>query len=312
MTETQITYSIVIPVFNSQKSLKELVSEIKSVFLKVNNTFEIIFIDDSSTDNSWNILQEIKKNNTDIPIILIQLTQNFGQHKATLCGIDFSRGKYIITMDDDLQILPEEIIKLIAKQEENPDIDLIYGYYKNKKHSSLRNAGSKLFTKSTKLFREAKKSGSSFRLFKSTLRKQLEFARYRDFIYLDELLLWITGKIDFVCVKHHKRKYNKSGYSFRKLFSIGSHLILFSSSKPIQLMIIVGFLLSFISFGTGIFFIYRKMFHNVPMGYTSIIVAILFSTSILLISLGIIAGYLNAIFIQINKKPTYLTKTIIK
>lgn len=311
MVNVNHKYSVVVPVFNSQDSLSELFSGIQNTFNELNKSFEVIFVDDYSTDKSWNTLQNIKKENTGSSIILIQLAGNFGQHKATLCGLDFSNGEYIITIDDDLQTPPEEIKKLIRKQQTNPELDLIYGYYSNKAHSQLRNFGSNLIN-TKKLFREAKKNGSSFRIFKSKLTKKFELAQYRNFVYLDELLLWSTGKVDFVEVIHQKRVYKKSGYSFFKLFSIGSHLMLYGSSTPIKLMIYVGFFFSLLSFATGIVFIYRKLFHNVPMGYTSLIVAILFSTSLLLFSLGIIASYLNDIFIQINKKPTYLTKTIIK
>ncbi len=306
-----MTYSVIVPVFNSCNSLPELYSGITETFDKLNESFEVIFIDDNSKDNSWDTLQSIKSENPDSNITLIQLTENFGQHKATLCGIDFSKGNFIITIDDDLQTPPKEIAKLVAQQKKNQNIDLIYGYYSDRRHSPIRNIGSKVIN-SGKLFRQAKKSGSSFRIFKGELRKKLELAQYRNFIYLDELLLWSTGKIDFVKVEHHKRKYNQSGYSLSKLFSIGSHLMLFSSSVPIKLMIYLGFFFSLISFMAGILFIYRKLIHDVPMGYTSIMVGIFFSTSILLLSMGIIAGYLNAIFFQINKKPTYLTKTIIK
>jgi len=311
MESTNPKYSVIVPVYNSQDSLTELFSGIQNTFNKLNETYELVFVDDSSSDNSWNILQKIKKENLDASIILIQLAENFGQHKATLCGLDFSNGDYIITIDDDLQTPPKEIMKLIIFQKKNPDIDLIYGYYPDKKNLTFRNIGSKIIN-SGKIFRQAKKSGSSFRIFKGELRKKLELAQYRNFIYLDELLLWSTGKIDFVEVEHNKRKYNKSGYSLPKLFSIGSHLMLFSNSTPIKIMIYVGFFFSLLTFITGLFFIYRKLIHNVPMGYTSLIVAILFSTSILLLSLGIIASYLHDIYIHINKKPTYLTKTIIK
>jgi len=311
MIDKTITYSVVVPIFNSQNSLLELFTSIKNTFIEINETFEIIFVDDNSRDNSWNILQTIKTENPNNAITLIQLAENFGQHKATLCGIDFSNGDYIITIDDDLQTPPEEIKKLISKQKENPEIELIYGFYTHKAHSNLRNIGSKIIN-TKKLFREAKKNGSSFRIFKSKLAKKLEIAQYRNFVYIDELLLWSTGKVDFVDVVHQKRIYNKSGYSFTKLFSIGSHLMLFGSSLPIRLMIYLGFFFSLISFMAGIHFIYRKLMHNVPMGYTSLIVAIFFSTSLLLLSLGVIASYIHDIYIQINKKPTYLTKTIIK
>ncbi len=309
--ETAITYSVVVPVYNSSESLVELFSEIKKVFTQINETFEVIFVDDSSKDDSWKILQRTKSENKEEKITLIQLTENFGQNKATLCGIDFSIGKYIITIDDDLQTPPSEILKLINHHKENPDIELIYGFYPNKKHSPVRNIGSKMMN-INKLFRHSNKSGSSFRIIKSKLRDKLELAQYKNFVFIDELLLWSTGKVDFVEVEHHKRKYNKTGYTIPKFFSISKNLMIFSTSVPIKLMIFFGTFLSIISFLAGVFFIYRKLIHNVPMGYTSVIVSILFSTSIILLALGIIANYINAVFIQLNKKPTYLTKKVIK
>src|ERR1700752_3305226 len=107
--------SIVVPVFNSEKTLTELYTRINSAFENEKKQYQLIFIDDGSKDGSWEILKKLKENNPD-KITLIQLTKNYGQHNAIICGFNYSKGDFIVTMDDDLQHPPEEISKLIAKQ----------------------------------------------------------------------------------------------------------------------------------------------------------------------------------------------------
>src|SRR5690348_11028641 len=99
-------YSVVVPVFNSEKTLWELCTRIETTFHKINASFEIILVNDFSHDNSWNVIKEIKQKFGD-ELTAIHLRRNFGQHKALLCGFQFARGEYIITMDDDLQFFPE-------------------------------------------------------------------------------------------------------------------------------------------------------------------------------------------------------------
>jgi len=105
-------FSVVVPVFNSQDSLEELFNQIKVVFEQLQKSFEVIFVDDGSTDNSWTVLQKVKENNVE-QVKAIKLNRNFGQHNATVCGFSFAKGKSIITLDDDLQNPPAEIPKLI-------------------------------------------------------------------------------------------------------------------------------------------------------------------------------------------------------
>ena len=128
---------------------------------------------------------------------------------------------------------------------------------------------------------------------------------------VDELLLWYTNNINFKQVEHHKRKEKKSGYSFTKLFKLAVNITIYYTAVPLKIMIYGGFISSLISFFFGIYFIARKIIFNVPLGYTSIIVAILFSTSIILFSLGIIGEYLSRIYMVQNKKPPYSIKKIL-
>jgi undecaprenyl-phosphate 4-deoxy-4-formamido-L-arabinose transferase len=306
-----IEYSIVIPVYNSSKGLKELYQEIKVAFKDISESYETIFIDDFSQDESWKTLQEIKIENPESNITIISLTRNFGQHKTTLCGIDKSKGDFIITIDDDLQIPPKEIKKLIEKQKEK-DFDLVYGSFKDKKHSKIKNIGSDLVQTQSEIQIENNLKGSSFRLFKAKLKENFGYHKHRTKLFIDELLLWNTGYISAVEVEHNNRKYETSSYSFNKLINLGFSFIMYATTIPLKFIIILGFIGSISSFTLGLRFVYRRIFFDVPLGYTSIIVTILFSTSLILLIFGVLGRYLNELYILLNKKPPYLINKIIK
>lgn len=302
-------FSVIIPVYNSEQTLQELFLGIKNTFEKLGKSYEVITVEDGSSDNSWKVLESIKKEYPSL-ITIIRLAKNYGQHNATLCGFDHASGKLLITIDDDLQINPSEIEKLCAKYDES-EADLIYGFYKRKHHSPFRNLGSKFLKKSSKQLFKAPGEGSSFRLIKIELAKKI-LNHLQNFVFVDELLLWYTDNIDFVEVKHEKRRFKRSGYSYIKLFKIFTNIIIYYTAVPLKLMTYGGFILSVISFLLGIRFIIRKLLHNVELGYTSLIVTILFSTSLILLCLGIIGEYLRRIYTVQNKKPPYSIKKIVK
>ena len=198
-------YSVVIPVYNSELSLRELFDGIREVFTGLSAEFEVIFVDDGSRDNSWQVLQQLKKEHPET-IVAITLAKNFGQHNATLCGFSFAKGQFIISIDDDLQIPPAEIRKLIICQEEN-EADVVYGYFgPGKQHSVIRNAGSRLTKKTSVVMTGGPGEGSSFRLIRSDLVKKI-LNHHQNFIYLDEVILWYTDSIAFEKVEHRKRKH---------------------------------------------------------------------------------------------------------
>ena len=120
-------YSLVVPVFNSGKHLLQLHSEIKrSLNGKID--FEIIYVDDYSQDDSWFKLKEIKNSDSSLQIKIVRLSKNFGQHAATLCGFEHASGDFILTMDDDLEVLPSEFEKLVIEQEKSSS-QVVYGEY---------------------------------------------------------------------------------------------------------------------------------------------------------------------------------------
>lgn len=309
-TESQkIAYSVIVPVYKGAATLEELFHRTKKVFGKLSASFEMIFIDDGSPDKSWQVLKKLKEANPDT-VKAIKLSKNFGQHNAIFCGLNFVSGDFIITIDDDLQNPPEEIEKLIQEHRET-EADLVYGFFKRKKHSFWRNLGSRMLKRSARKLQDAPGEGSSFKLIERHLIDKI-LKHHQNFVYIDELFLWYTEDIEFVEVEHHPRKHNKSGYSHGKLLKLFFNVTVYYTAVPLKIMTYLGLIASIVSFGFGIRFIIRKLFFDVPLGYTSIIVTILFASGLILLSLGIIGEYLNRIYIVQNKKPPYSIKKVLK
>jgi len=308
-SQKDITYSVVVPVFNGEATLEELFSRTDKLFQQLGASYEMIFIDDGSRDKSWEVLKKLKAGN-EKTVKAIKLSKNFGQHNAIFCGLNFISGDYVITMDDDLQNPPEEIEKLIQRHAAN-EADLVYGYFKRKKHEFWRNIGSKMLKNSSRKLQDAPGEGSSFKLIERHLIDKI-LKHHQNFVYIDELFLWYTEDIEFVEVNHHARKHNRSGYSHGKLFKLFFNVTVYYTAVPLKIMTYLGLISSIISFGFGIRFIIRKLFFDVPLGYTSIIVTILFAAGLILLSLGIIGEYLNRIYIVQNKKPPYSIKKVLK
>ena len=300
-------YSVVVPVFNSEASLEELFSRLSAVMGSTGKAYELIFVDDGSRDHSWEVLKKIKEEHPGA-LTAIRLAKNFGQHSATFCGFNYAKGNFIITIDDDLQCPPEEIPKLIKVMEE-ADAELVYGIYNKKRHSLFRNLGSSFFKNSANLLGR-QKEGSSFRLISNNIIQKI-IIHQQNFVFIDEILHWYTDYAGLAVVEHRKRKYKSSGYSNHKIFSLMANLMFYYTAAPLKLMVYGGLISSVFFFILSIFFILKKILLDVPLGYTSLIVAILFSTSLILLSLGVIGEYLSRIYMVQNKKPLYSVKKVL-
>ncbi|MFH0896198.1 MAG: glycosyltransferase family 2 protein [Bacteroidota bacterium] len=294
-------YSVVIPVFNSEQALPELTERIHAFFTARGSSYEIVFVEDCGKDKSWQVICELKKKYPD-SIKAARLTKNYGQHNAIFCGFTLAEGRFIITMDDDLQHPPEEIEKLIARQNET-GADIIYGYYISQKGTFIRKAGS-WYMRNSSRFTAKTVSGASFRLLRGSLAKKVTDHTV-EFVYIDELLSWHTASVDFVAVRHDPRKYNQSNYSSGNLAGMAWRLSIFYTALPLKLMTIGGFTASVFSFLFGLYYLGRKLFFKVPMGYTSIIVTIFFTAAIILFCMGILGEYLYRIHKSQYKKPVF-------
>jgi polyisoprenyl-phosphate glycosyltransferase len=301
-------YSIIIPVYNSAKSLNELITRIHKVFLDITSNYEIILIDDCSTDSSWNIIKKLHQQDKKVKII--QLMKNFGQHNALMCGFNYAKGKYIITMDDDLQHPPEEIPKLIEAIKKYSSYDVIIGKFVNKNHNILRN----LLTKSANILnsyfyhKPTDLQMNSFRIIKSKIIKQL-IRNKNPNPTIGPFLLATTLNIKNIILKHNSRKYGTTTYSLSRFIKIALDNILHNSTLPLRIVSLFGIIVSFISIALGIYFLYLKIFLSNPIaGWTSLVVLILFLSGITLLSLGFIGEYLIRIIQLISYQEQFLIR----
>jgi glycosyltransferase involved in cell wall biosynthesis len=301
-------FSVVVPVYNSAATLEELYQRVAALFKSMDKSFEVIYVNDQSPDNSWEVILQLKRLHKEVRGI--SLARNAGQQNATLCGIQNSKGDLIVTMDDDLQTPPEEIPKLIECIERT-NADFVYGIYDAKRHSLIRNIGSKFFNAFFKLIASTSGKGSSFRLIKRSLANQINKVGH-DYFLLDEVLSWYTLDIEQQLVEHHTRGEGKSGYNTLKLIQMSLNYTFNYSAFPLRMMTYFGFLVSLVFFGIGLFFIYQKLYEDVALGFTSIIVSIFFSAGVILFCMGIIGEYISRIYLKDHDRPAYVIKEIIE
>lgn len=307
LVNKEFEISIVVPVYNSSNTIIELYHACAEAF--TDKKFQIIFIDDASFDDSWDKIKFLKENYKHV--IGIQLLKNAGQHAATFCGFIYAKGNYIVTIDDDLQVHPSQILKLLENATKEQS-DVVYGVYNKKQHSSIRNAGSKIISKLLIKYGSAIKDGSSFKLIHHNIVDSI-VSTNRQKIFLDELIGWYSKKTTFVEVQHDKRKVGDSGYNIFKLFKMAFHLLISYTVLPLKFITYLGIMSSLVSFGFGIYYIYQKINDITDVsGFTALIVAIFFSTGLILFSLGIIGEYLSRIFLLQMGKPPFKIKYILQ
>lgn len=305
--EQTIEYTVVVPVYNSESTLEELYQKIAATLQTYN--YEVIFVDDGSKDNSWETLCRLKQIHPDT-IRAIRFAKNYGQHVALQCAFSYSRGQFVITIDDDLQMDPIDIRQLILKQAET-NAEVVYAVFSNKQHSIVRNAFSSSVKETSKIVAGNTGKGSSFRLIARRVIDTIIANHRNSFIFIDEVLQWYTYSFAYVDLPHYPREKGKSGYTFGKLIKLYLNILSNYSAFPLQLITYAGFMFSFLSFFFGLVFVYRKLMHNVPMGYTSIIVAIFFSSGVIMMCLGTIGQYLFKMYLAYQNKPMYSVKQIL-
>jgi polyisoprenyl-phosphate glycosyltransferase len=287
--------SIVIPVFNSEQTLLLLAERIDRTFDRLDKQYQIIFVNDASTDQSWHVLKSIKEKFPKT-VKIIRLLKNSGQHNAILCGFNYVEGNIIITMDDDLQNPPEEIVKLIDALADG--YDLVIASYSSKQHSNLRNIGGGIIDRIQKTIFKLPDDFqlTSFRATRSTVINAVCQMR-GSFPYITAMLLAHASSCRNIMVNHEKRKHGKSNYSAKKAVSLALNLLLNYSTIPIYLVAGLCFFSMMVSLAYGTSVLFRALFYEIPVpGWASTIVIISFLNSLTLLALLIFGVYLARIY----------------
>lgn len=294
-------FSIIIPVFNAESCLKNTVDSIVKSMNNFNPNYEIILVDDGSRDNSWSVIKELKLQYSQLKGI--RLNKNYGQHNVLLCGLNHADGEYIITIDDDLEQKPADIPTLYS-QLKNNNLDVVYGIPIHSKKSFTRKLLTSIYKFISKVENKNADKGSTFRIFTKRIKDSI-VTHSGSLFFIDEIILWYTNRVEYIKVDFLSSQKKSSGYTYSTLFDLSLQLSSLSSTMPLRMVRTLGFSIFIASFVLAFYFIIRKLFFQVPMGYTSIIVAILFSTGIITFTLGIIGEYLGNLIALSNKKPAY-------
>ena len=268
----------------------------------------MILVDDSSRDNSYEVMEKLHK--ADSRVKIIQMAKNFGQHPALLCGFSFAKGDFIITMDDDLHHRPEEIPKMAAAINERDDVDVIIAKYENRKHNFIRKLGTKIsiYATSKMLNKDPNLEITSFRL----MRRFIVEAILNTNTHLPQignLLVQSSNRIINIPVQHDSRKVGRSNYTFRHLARDLIYDITSNSAFPLILVRDLGIFSFIISILLGLFYLVRYFIYGVSVeGWTTLVLLILAYNGIILLAIGIIGQYLMNILNEAKKMPNYVIR----
>ena len=300
MAESTPHLSIVIPLFNAALTLPTLCQELSG--LEVAGGFELVLVNDGSSDQTEAIALKLTQESR-IPMTFLSLSRNFGEHNAVLAGLRASTGRYVVTMDDDLQNPPSEVLKLLSVAEAEQR-DVVYAIYERKEHAWWRNVGSRL----TNIIADyvVQKPGklylSSFRCMTRLVAD--EVARSRTPLpYIDGLIFQITQNAGAVSVRHVERGQGRSGYTLRKLVRLWMSMLVNFSVLPLRLMTLAGLITSVLGFLAVVEVLLEHLLKKNPTGWSSTMAAILLLSGIQLLLLGIMGEYVGRIYLGISEKP---------
>jgi undecaprenyl-phosphate 4-deoxy-4-formamido-L-arabinose transferase len=310
----KVKLSIVIPLYNSENTIEKLIKTLINQIGKLFQSLEIVLVNDDSKDKTEDkVLHLYEKYPNNIKYIA--LTKNFGEHNAVMCGLNYVTGDYAVIMDDDFQNPPAEVIKLVNKIKEGYDV--VYSFYKKKKHSWLRVLGSKFNDwVATKLLKKPKGLYlSSFKILNKEVVDRI--IQYKGpYPYIDGIILQMTNNIGTQECLHAKREEGKSNYTLKKLIHLWLNMFTGFSIIPLRISSYIGIIMSAFSLLLALFFtvsyfsggILKKQI--IPPGWASVIVAVTFLGGIQLILIGIIGEYLGRLFLTVNQLPQYTIKKV--
>src|SRR3954447_15315742 len=301
--------SIVVPLYNAAATLPALHQEISA--LQVEGGHELIIVNDGSRDETEAVALKLTKESR-LPMTFVSLSRNFGEHNAVLAGLRAVSGRYVVTMDDDLQNPPSEVLKLLAVAEAERR-DVVFANYERKEHAWWRNAGSRL-TNLIADFVVEKPRGlylSSFRCLSRFVADEIAKSR-NPYPYIDGLIFQVTQNAGTVRVLHAVRDQGSSGYNFRKLVRLWISMLVNVSVVPLRLMTVAGLITSALGFLAVIEVLFEHLFQRQPTGWSSLMAAILLLSGTQLLLLGILGEYVGRIYLGVSEKPQSVVRETVR
>jgi glycosyltransferase involved in cell wall biosynthesis len=302
-SDSPVTYSVVVPVFNEEGNVEALASRVLATMDRLVTSFELLFVDDGSSDRTPALLRGLAA--ADRRIRVVRFTRNYGQEAAVEALYLNARGRWLIQMDGDLQHAPEEIPRLIAKKDEG--FDVVYGVRKGRHDPLFRVVASRLmqWTMRSVMEIELPEDVSTFRLMSArvaTLVAALPERRK----FFSALIVWSGARIGTVQVSHSARHAGATHYKFSKLLNHTFDLIVGFSSKPLRYIGILGTTFALLGFGMGVWVIARKLLWDYGvMGWPSLFAAVVILGGMQLVATSVIGEYIARIYVQAQARPLY-------
>jgi undecaprenyl-phosphate 4-deoxy-4-formamido-L-arabinose transferase len=304
--------SIVIPCYQSEQTLGPLVEAIFVAFAEpstasVVSEFEVVLVVDGSTDGTANVANKLAAARPEVRAI--ELRRNYGQHNALLAGIMYAKHEVVVTMDDDLQHLPDQIPALLAPLARG-EADLVYGVPREEEHGFWRSAASRTVKRGLVLAGVPKAGDvSAFRAFWTAQREG--FTHIEDpYVSLDVMLSWTTTSISRVVVEMDRRLVGTSSYSLRALVRHSINMITGYSNIPLRVVAWLGGVCALIGAVLGAVVLWNFAAGDTTVaGFTTIAAMVAIFSGAQMLSLGIIGEYLGRLHTRSTGKPTFLVKT---
>ena len=302
--------SFVIPCYRSEHTLPHVVAEIEEKMESLQQyEYDIFLVNDCSPDDTLGTIRRLCAEHDNVKGI--GFAKNFGQHAALMAGLRHSDGDYVVCLDDDGQTPADEVDKLLDKLEEG--YDAVYAKYEHKRHSAFRNMGSKVNELMTRVMlnKPAKLSVSSYFAVKRFVVKDM--IKYENsYPYVIGLVLRATKNITNVPVNHREREEGSSGYTLKKLLGLWFNGFTAFSVKPLRIATAVGGFSAGIGFLYGIYTVVKRLVNpDVPMGFSSLMAALVFFGGMIMVMLGLIGEYVGRIYISLNNSPQYVIRELI-
>ena len=302
-----VALSIVVPVYNGALSVPVLVTALRH--LTVPGGIEIVLVNDCSLDNSLEVCRGLCRRD-EVALTVVNLARNFGEHNAVMAGLRYAHGAHVITMDDDLQNPPEEVVRLWHHAKDN-DYDVVYSYYAVKKHSSWRNLGSCLTNWCADHLLDKPKGLylSTFRCMNAfTVKAVLEHTG--PFPYIDGLIMQVTQNIGRMEVAHSPRETGESNYTLRKLVRLFLSMFLNFSVIPLRMATLIGTCMAALGVAGFLIVLVEAFSVGTPAGWASLMAATLLLAGVQLMMLGLLGEYIGRVFLTINRKPQFVVRNV--
>lgn len=300
---SNLKISVISPVYKGENIVDKLCVELIKSLKQITDDFEIILVDDCSTDNSWFKIQKNAKIYNEIKGI--KLSKNFGQHNAITAGLEHCSGEWIVVMDCDLQDRPEEIINLYNNKE---GFDLVVAKRTYRKHSFVKRFYSYTFYRIFSYLTDTNQNDSiaNFGIYNRKVINAIISLKERTKAF-SIMSKWVGFRRLELDVKHDLRYEGKSSYTLKKLLKLSFALMISFSNKPLKLSIFIGIIIILSTALLSLYFLKLYFYGGIEVpGYTSIILSIWFFSGIIISLIGITGLYIGEMFLQVKERPLYI------